>query len=48
MKGWKNVFYVNVNQKKAGVAIFIYYPLQKKFKIKTLARNEDHYIITKG
>ena len=47
VRGWKKVFHANVNQKKAGVAIFI--SDKKDFKIKTVTRDkEGHYIMIKG
>ena len=46
VRGWKNIFHVNGNQKKAGVAIFI---SDKDFKIKNITRDkEGHYIVIKG
>ena len=47
VKGWKNIFHANGNQKKAGVAILISDKID--FKIKTTTRNkEGHYIMIKG
>ena len=47
VKGWKNIFHANGDQKKAGVAIFI--SDKKDFEIKTMKRdNEGHYIVIKG
>ena len=47
MKGWKKIFYVNGNQKKAGVAILISDKID--FKIKTVTRDKErHYIMVKG
>ena len=47
MRGWKNIFHANGNQKKAGVAIRISDKID--FKIKTIARDkEGHYIMIKG
>ena len=47
MRGWKKIFYVNENQKKAGVAILISEKID--FKIKTITRDkEGHYIMIKG
>ena len=46
MKGWKKIFHVNGNQKKAGVAIFILDKID--FKIKNIIRDkEGHYIMIK-
>ena len=47
VKGWKSIFHVNRDQKKAGVAI----PISDKigFEIKTVKRDkEGHCIMTKG
>ena len=47
MRGWKKIFHVNGNEKKAGVATLI--PDKNDFKIKTITRDkEGHYIMTKG
>ena len=47
VKGWKKIFYVNGNQKKAGVAILISDKID--FKIKTVTRHKEaHYIMIKG
>ena len=47
MRGWKKIFHVNGNQKKAGVAVLI--SDKTDFKIKTLIRdNEGYYIMIKG
>ena len=47
MRGWKKIFHVNGNQKKAGVAILI--SDKRDFKIKTITRDkEGHYITIKG
>ena len=47
VKGWKNIFHANGDQKKAGVAIFISDKID--FKIKTITRDkEGHYMIIKG
>ena len=47
VRGWKNIFHANGNQKKAGVAILISDNID--FKIKTITRDkEGHYIMIKG
>ena len=47
VRGWKKIFLVNGNQKKAGVAILISDKID--FKIKTITRDkEGHYIMIKG
>ena len=47
VKGWKKIFHVNGNQKKAGVAILISDKID--FKIKNIIRDkEGHYIMIKG
>ena len=47
VKGWKKIFHVNGNQKKAGVAILISDKIN--FKIKNIIRDkEGHYIMIKG
>ena len=47
MRGWKKIFHVNGNQKKAGVAILISDKID--FKIKTVTRDkEGHYIMIQG
>ena len=47
VRGWKNVFHVNGNQKKAKVAILISDKID--LKIKNITRdNEEHYIMIKG
>ena len=47
VRGWKNPFHANGNQKKAGVAIFI--SDKKDLKIKNITRDKEaHYIMIKG
>ena len=47
MRGWKNIFHANGNQKKAGVAILISDKVD--LKIKKITRDkEGHYIMIKG
>ena len=47
MKGWKKIFHINRDQKKAGVAILISDKLD--CEIKAMERDkEGHYIISKG
>ena len=47
VRGWKKIFHVNGNQKKAGVAILTSDEID--FKIKTVKRDkEGHYIMIKG
>ena len=47
MRGWKNIFYANGKQKKAGVAILISDKID--LKIKSITRDkEGHYIMIKG
>ena len=47
VKGWKNIFHANGNQKKSGVAIFISDKID--LKIKKIARDkEGHYTMIKG
>ena len=47
VKGWKNIFHANRDQKKAGVAIFISDKIG--FKRKAVKRDkEGHYIMIKG
>ena len=47
VRGWKNIFHANENEKKAGVAILISDKIY--FKIKTITRDkEGHYIMIKG
>ena len=46
MKGWKTIFHINGDQKKAGVAILISEKID--FQIKALKRDkEGHYIMIK-
>ena len=47
MKGWKNIFHANGDQKKAGVAILISDKID--FEIKAVKRDkEGHYIMING
>ena len=47
MRGWKNIFHENGEQKKTGVAILISDKIY--LKIKKIRRNkEGHYIMIKG
>ena len=47
VRGWKNIFHANGNQKKAGVAIFISEKID--LKIKKITRDkEGHDIMIKG
>ena len=47
MRGWKNIFYANGKQKKAGVAILISDKID--LKIKKITRDKKgHYIMIKG
>ena len=47
VRGWKNIFHENGNQKKAGVAILISDKID--LKIKKITRDkEGHYIMIKG
>jgi len=44
VRGWKNIFYANGKQKKAGVSIFISDKID--LKIKKITRDkEEHYIM---
>ena len=46
MRGWKNIFHANGNQKKAGVAIFISDKID--LRIKKITRDKEvHYIMIK-
>ena len=46
MRGWKNIFHANGNQKKVGVAILILDKID--LKIKNIIRDkEGHYIMIK-
>ena len=47
VRGWKNIFHANGNQKKAGVAILISDKID--FKLNTITRDkEGNYIMIKG
>ena len=47
VRGWKNIFHGNRNQKKAGIAILISDKVD--LKIRNIIRDkEEHYIIIKG
>ena len=47
LRGWKKIFHVKGNQRKAGIAILISDKID--FKIKTITRDkEGHYIMIKG
>ena len=47
VKGWKNIFHANGDQRKAGVAILI--SDKRDFEIKVVKRDkEGHYIMIKG
>ena len=47
MKGWKKIFHVNGDQKRAGVAILISDKID--FEIKAVKRDkEGYYIMIKG
>ena len=46
LKGWKEMFYANVDQNKAGVAILISDKID--FKIKTIKTHKGQYIMIKG
>ena len=45
VKGWKKIFHVNGDQKKAGLAILISDKID--FEIKAVKRDKGHYIMTK-
>ena len=47
VRGWKNIFHANRNQKKAGVAILISDKIDFNVKIITKDK-EEHYIMIKG
>ena len=47
MRGWKNIFYANGKQNKAGVAILISDKIDLKMK-KIIRDKEGHYIMIKG
>ena len=47
VKGWKNIFHANGNQKKAGVAILLSDKID--FEINAMKRDkEGHYLVIKG
>ena len=46
VRGWKNIFHANGNQKKAGVAILILDKIDLKIKI--TKDKEGHYIMING
>ena len=46
MRGWKNIFYANGKQKKAGVAVLILDKIDLKIKI--TRDKKEHYIMIKG
>ena len=45
LRGWQNVFHVNENQKKAGIAILISDKIE--LKTKTVTDKQEHYIMIK-
>ena len=47
MRGWKNIFYANGKQNKAGVAILISDKIDLKIK-KIIRDKEGHYMMIKG
>ena len=47
VKGWKNIFYTNVKQKKPGIAILISEKIDLKIK-KFTRDKEGHYMMIKG
>ena len=47
LRGWKNIFHANGQQKKAGVAILILHKIDLKMK-KITRDKEGHYIMIKG
>ena len=47
VRGWKNIFYANVKQKKPGVAILISDKIDLKIN-KVTRDKEGHYIMIKG
>ena len=47
MRGWKNIFHANRNQKKAGIAIII--SEKTDLKIKNIIKDKKgHYIMIRG
>ena len=46
MRGWKKLFLANGNQKKAGVVILLSDKID--YKIKTITKDKEHYIMIKG
>ena len=43
LRGWKQIFYANEDQKKAGIAIFMADKMD--FEIKTVIRDKEEYYI---